>query len=160
MMKRALSAPHHEGLCTFLSLSHLMKSGADSHFRNRADAHSPAPPPLPRAKAVFGVPLGIVAEYGFVTSMIAGQRHDLPGICFSTVEEIYRRGQGAFVSCSASGSCWLTQSSLSGMNVPGLLHLAGEPTRVAKLVNIFDTAPDYGEHHDLSIESVHTVTSL
>ncbi|ORY80292.1 hypothetical protein BCR35DRAFT_93273 [Leucosporidium creatinivorum] len=117
-MKRALSAP-----------------GSHDHPHDKTP-----PPPLPTSKAIFGVPLATVAEYGFVTSMIAGQRHDLPGVCFSTVEEIYRRGQG--------------------MNVPGLLHLAGEASRVAKLVAIFDTAPDYGEHHDLSIESIHNVTSL
>ncbi|GAA6035932.1 hypothetical protein JCM8097_005172 [Rhodosporidiobolus ruineniae] len=99
------------------------------------------PPPLPTSKkAVFGVPLAQVAEYGFVTSMIAGQRHDLPGVTFSTVEEIYRRGQGT--------------------KVPGLMQLQGEPGRVAKLVQIYDSPPDYGEHHDLSIESIHNVTSL
>ncbi|BGP44501.1 Type II inositol 1,4,5-trisphosphate 5-phosphatase [Rhodotorula kratochvilovae] len=99
------------------------------------------PPPLPTSrKAVFGAPLSQVAEYGFVTSMIAGQRHDLPGVVFSTVEEIYRRGQGT--------------------KVPGLMQLQGEPGRVQKLVQIYDTAPDYGEHHDLSIESIHNVTSL
>ncbi|BGP12482.1 Type II inositol 1,4,5-trisphosphate 5-phosphatase [Rhodosporidiobolus nylandii] len=96
------------------------------------------PPPLPTAKkTVFGTPLAHVAEYGFVTSMIAGQRHDLPGVCFSTVEEIYRRSK-----------------------VPGLMQLHGEPGRIAKLVQIYDTPPDYGEHHDLSIESIHNVTSL
>ncbi|GJN92168.1 hypothetical protein Rhopal_005198-T1 [Rhodotorula paludigena] len=99
------------------------------------------PPPLPTSrKAVFGAPLAQVAEYGFVTSMIAGQRHDLPGVTFATVEEIYRRGQGT--------------------KVPGLLQLQGEPGRVAKLVQIYDNPPDYGEHHDLSIESIHNVTSL
>ncbi|GAA6046580.1 hypothetical protein JCM3770_006220 [Rhodotorula araucariae] len=91
-------------------------------------------------KVVFGAPLSQVADYGFVTSMIAGQRHDLPGVVFSTVEEIYRRGQGT--------------------KVPGLMQLQGEPGRVQKLVHIYDTAPDYGEHHDLSIESIHNVTSL
>lgn len=64
---------------------------SDSHS---AVADDKTPPPLPTSKAIFGVPLATVAEYGFVTSMIAGQRHDLPGVCFSTVEEIYRRGQG------------------------------------------------------------------
>ncbi|GAA5828222.1 hypothetical protein JCM11251_002642 [Rhodosporidiobolus azoricus] len=99
------------------------------------------PPPLPTSKkAVFGVPLAQVAEYGFVTSMIAGQRHDLPGVVFSTVEEIYRRGQG--------------------VKVPGLLKLDAEPSRLAGLIRIYDTPPDYGEHHDLSIESIHNVTSL
>ncbi|GAA5972690.1 hypothetical protein JCM11641_002975 [Rhodosporidiobolus odoratus] len=102
-----------------------------------------APPPLPNAasrKAVFGTPLSKVAEYGFVTSMIAGQRHDLPGVCFSSVEEIYRRGQGS--------------------KVPGLMQLHGEPGRIAKLIQIYDSPPDYGEHHDLSIESIHNATSL
>ncbi|GAA5907549.1 hypothetical protein JCM6882_004402 [Rhodosporidiobolus microsporus] len=99
------------------------------------------PPPLPSAKkAVFGTPLVQVAEYGFVTSMIAGQRHDLPGVCFSTVEEIYRRGQG--------------------VAIPGLFQSEGEPARVARLITIYDTPPDYGEHHDLSIESIYNVTSL
>ncbi|GAA6059377.1 hypothetical protein JCM10212_003275 [Sporobolomyces blumeae] len=98
-------------------------------------------PPLPAPKrTVFGKPLAQIAEYAFVTSMIAGQRHDLPGVCFSTVEEIYRRGQGS--------------------KVPGLLQLAGEPGRVARLVQIFDSAPDYGEHLDLSVESIHNVCSL
>ncbi|BGP21407.1 rho GTPase-activating protein [Rhodotorula toruloides] len=92
------------------------------------------------AKVVFGASLAQVAEYGFVTSMIAGQRHDLPGVCFSTVEEIYRRGQG--------------------LKVPGLMQMQGEPGRIAKLVQIYNTPPDYGEHHDLSIESIHNVTSL
>jgi len=72
--------------------------------------------------------------------MIAGQRHELPGVVFSTVEEIYRRGQGK--------------------KVPGMMQQHGEPSRVAKLVQIYDTPPDYGEHHDLSIESIHNVTSL
>ncbi|GAA5845569.1 hypothetical protein JCM3766R1_000785 [Sporobolomyces carnicolor] len=99
-----------------------------------------APPLPPPKRVVFGQKLSQVADYGFVTSMIAGQRHDLPGVCFSTVEEIYRRGQGS--------------------KVPGLLQLAGEPGRVARLVQIFDAAPDYGEHHDLSVESIHNVCSL
>ncbi|KDE06906.1 hypothetical protein MVLG_02794 [Microbotryum lychnidis-dioicae p1A1 Lamole] len=92
------------------------------------------------SKGIFGVPLTVAAEYGFMTSMIAGQRHELPGVCFSAVEEIYRRGQG--------------------MNVPGLLVNHGETSRVAKLVAIYNTAPEYGEQHDLSIESIHNVTAL
>ncbi|KAI5481741.1 Rho GTPase-activating protein [Pseudohyphozyma bogoriensis] len=113
---------------------------SDSHAASgmkEKDQEKPKPAP---AKTVFGQPLAVVAEYGFVTSMIAGQRHDLPGVVFGTVEEIYRRGQGS--------------------KIPGLLHLAGEPARIAKLTSIYDSAPDYGEHHDLSIESIHNVTSL
>ncbi|GAA5837184.1 hypothetical protein JCM9279_005610 [Rhodotorula babjevae] len=98
-----------------------------------------APSPASTSKkAVFGAPLS--SKNGFVTSMIAGQRHELPGVVFSTVEEIYRRGQGK--------------------KVPGMMQQHGEPSRVAKLVQIYDTPPDYGEHHDLSIESIHNVTSL
>ncbi|GAA5925110.1 hypothetical protein JCM3775_006369 [Rhodotorula graminis] len=98
-----------------------------------------APSSTPASKkAVFGAPLS--SKNGFVTSMIAGQRHELPGVVFSTVEEIYRRGQGK--------------------KVPGMMQQHGEPSRVAKLVQIYDTPPDYGEHHDLSIESIHNVTSL
>lgn len=128
------------------------KSSANSHYSSKEenlttlvptstggkDVFTP-PRPAP-SKVVFGQPLSIVAEYGFVTSMIAGQRHDLPGVCFSTVEEIYRRGQGP--------------------KIPGLLHLSGEHSRIAKLVHVYNSAPDYGEHHDLSIESIHNVTSL
>ncbi|GAA5898180.1 hypothetical protein JCM8208_000172 [Rhodotorula glutinis] len=98
---------------------------------------APSPTSTPK-KAVFGAPLS--SKNGFVTSMIAGQRHELPGVVFSTVEEIYRRGQGK--------------------KVPGMMQQHGEPSRVAKLVQIYDTPPDYGEHHDLSIESIHNVTSL
>ncbi|KAL8292463.1 hypothetical protein RQP46_001075 [Phenoliferia psychrophenolica] len=108
---------------------------------------SPAFPPLrmkpgkPASKAIFGAPLGAVAAYGFVTSMIAGQRHDLPSICFNTVEETYRRAQGA--------------------KITGVLFLnAGNPTQVGRLVEVFSTAPDYGEGYDLSLESIFDVTSL
>ena len=48
----------------------------------------------------------------------------------------------------------------TGANMPGLMQLAGEASRVAKLVEIYNTAPDYGEHHDLSVESIHNVTAL
>lgn len=64
-------------------------------FFDSSAAATAAAAKAPAPKVVFGVVLGVVAQYGFVTSMIAGQRHDLPGVCFSTVEEIYRRGQGA-----------------------------------------------------------------
>lgn len=116
----------------------LFGSHSESSSSGGKDVFTP-PRPAP-SKVVFGQPLSIVAEYGFVTSMIAGQRHDLPGVCFSTVEEIYRRGQGP--------------------KIPGLLHLSGEHSRIAKLVHVYNSAPDYGEHHDLSIESIHNVTSL
>ncbi|SCZ91339.1 BZ3500_MvSof-1268-A1-R1_Chr1-2g01344 [Microbotryum saponariae] len=115
------------------------------------------------SKGIFGVPLTVAAEYGFVTSMIAGQRHELPGVCFSAVEEIYRRGQGELNAAIIGPSLLSSTESflhLSGMNVPGLLVNHGESSRVAKLVAIYNTAPEYGEQHDLSIESIHNVTAL
>lgn len=45
-------------------------------------------------QVVFGVSLGTIAHYGFVQTKFGGQRYDIPGVCFSAVEEIYRRGQG------------------------------------------------------------------
>ncbi|KAK4699575.1 hypothetical protein P7C70_g6685, partial [Phenoliferia sp. Uapishka_3] len=128
--------------------STLLDSPKAGFFRSVKRAFGGASPPpsptfapkSPPAKAIFGVQLEIVAQYGCVTSMIAGQRHDLPAVCFNAVEEIYRRGQGTLI--------------------PGLLNTTGEPTRVAKLVDIFNSAPSYGEHHDLSIESIHNVTAL
>ncbi|KAM0748145.1 hypothetical protein T439DRAFT_75248 [Meredithblackwellia eburnea MCA 4105] len=112
-------------------------TSSETSIQNVGTSSPPKPPP---SKTVFGTPLAVVAEYGFVTSMIAGQRHQLPGVCFSAVEETYRRGQGT--------------------KVPGLFHNAGEPSRIAKLVDIYNTGPEYGENHDLSIESIHNTTAL
>lgn len=111
-MKRALSAPgSHDHprefslIVTRYSIANLILSPDDK---------TPAPP-LPTSKAIFGVALATVAEYGFVTSMIAGQRHDLPGVCFSTVEEIYRRGQGEFS---------VSRFAFAAANFPLSLHQA------------------------------------
>ncbi|KAM0749221.1 Rho GTPase activation protein [Meredithblackwellia eburnea MCA 4105] len=126
-------------------------------------ATSPTSPKFPPAKVVFGVPLSQAAHYAFVTSMIAGQRHDLPSVAFATIEEIYRRGQGAarpntYVVYPAEANTGFKTSS--GTKIPGLLHLAGEPSRIARLVEIYNSPPDYGERHELSVESIHNVTSL
>ncbi|KAM0746838.1 RhoGAP-domain-containing protein [Meredithblackwellia eburnea MCA 4105] len=117
-----------------------MKRAFTASSPSESTPTSPTSPKFPPAKVMFGVPLSQSAQYGFVTSMIAGQRHDLPSVAFATVEEIYRRGQGN--------------------KIPGLLHLAGEPTRIARLVEIYNSPPDYGERHELSVESIHNVTSL
>ncbi|KAK4700053.1 ATP-dependent RNA helicase SUPV3L1/SUV3, partial [Phenoliferia sp. Uapishka_3] len=101
---------------------------------------SPVAEEAPPLDIVFGVPLAVLAQYGFVTSMIAGQRHELPGVCFSTVEEIYRRGQGD--------------------RVAGVLFAPGDGVRVNELVAVFNKAPEYGEQVDFPRESISDVTSL
>lgn len=62
----------------------------------------------------------------------------MPIVVFATGEEIYRRG----------------------MRTPGLMKLAGENSRVGRLMEIYNGGPDYGDSFDLSLESIHVVTSL
>lgn len=132
-----------------------------------AESISPAYPPLrlkpgkPASKAIFGAPLGAIASYGFVTSMIAGQRHDLPSICFNTVEETYRRAQGLSPSVVRSMARDLERRDSTGAKISEVLFLnAGNPSQVSRLVEIFSTAPDYVEGYDLAQESIFDVTSL
>ncbi|KAL8287075.1 hypothetical protein RQP46_004081 [Phenoliferia psychrophenolica] len=103
-------------------------------------ASDPAVQTSSAPQVVFGAPLQSIAQYGFVHTKFGGQRYDIPGVCFSAVEEIYRRGQGA--------------------SIPGFFRNAGDPTRIGKLVVIYDAAPDYGDGHDLSLESVFDVSAL
>lgn len=76
----------------------------------------------------------------FVTATIAGRPYDLPILCFVAVEEIYRRGQGPAVK--------------------NFMEATGSATRCDQLVSIYETAPEYGERHDLSLESIHDVVAL
>ena len=46
------------------------------------------------------------------------------------------------------------------MNTPGFMKLAGEGGRVTRLMEIYNGGPDYGDSFDLSLESIHVVTSL
>lgn len=46
------------------------------------------------------------------------------------------------------------------MRTPGLMKLAGEGSRVGRLMEIYNAGPDYGDSFDLSLESIHVVTSL
>ncbi|GAA5980899.1 hypothetical protein JCM10908_003910 [Rhodotorula pacifica] len=96
--------------------------------------------PPPSAPIVVGVPLSSLPLDAYVTATIAGRPYDLPILCFSAVEEIYRRGQGP--------------------PVKSFMDASGSATRLDQLVTIYETAPDYGERHDLSLESIHDVVSL
>ncbi|GAA5873180.1 hypothetical protein JCM3774_000073 [Rhodotorula dairenensis] len=89
---------------------------------------------------VVGVPLNSLPSEAFVTATIAGRPYDLPILCFAAVEEIYRRGQGPAVK--------------------NFLEAAGSITRRDQLVGIYEEPGDYGERHDLSLESIHDVVAL
>ena len=107
------------------------------------------PPPFPSGApepsrpvdpAVVGAPLDSLPADAFVAATIAGRPYDLPILCFAAVEEIYRRGQGPAVK--------------------NFFEAAGSATRCDQLVSIYEAAPDYGERHDLSLESIHDVVAL
>lgn len=89
---------------------------------------------------MIGVPLNSVPPEAFVTATVAGRPYDLPIVCFAAVEEIYRRGRGSAVK--------------SFMEAPG------SAPRRDQLISIYETAPDYGDRHDLSLESIHDVVAL
>ena len=42
---------------------------------------------------VFGIPLNEAPEGSWCTSLIGGQKHQLPLVLFTLIEEIYRRGE-------------------------------------------------------------------
>ncbi|KAL8293794.1 hypothetical protein RQP46_000495 [Phenoliferia psychrophenolica] len=116
-----------------------------SFFGNikRALSYSASDPPVVESlplPVVFGAPLASIAQYGFVHTKFGGQRYDIPGVCFSAVEELYRRGQGA--------------------NIPGFFRTVGDSVRVSQLVAVYDAAPDYGDGLDLSVESIFDVSAL
>jgi hypothetical protein len=41
----------------------------------------------------FGVPLYEMPDNSWCTSLIGGQKHELPLVVFTVIEEIYRRGE-------------------------------------------------------------------
>jgi hypothetical protein len=44
----------------------------------------------------FGVPLYEMPDNSWCTSLIGGQKHELPLVVFTVIEEIYRRGELVF----------------------------------------------------------------
>lgn len=94
--------------------------------------------PAPKQRHVFGTALSQVPDNGFLSTIIGGQRHDIPLVVFAAVEEIYARG----------------------MSVPRLFRIAGDSIRVRELANAYDSPPEYGELINLHSERIHTVSSL
>lgn len=44
----------------------------------------------------FGVPLYEMPDNSWCTSLIGGQKHELPLVVFTVIEEIYRRGKSSY----------------------------------------------------------------
>lgn len=91
------------------------------------------------------------------TSLIGGQKHDLPLVVFSVVEEIYRRG-GSPRTQQAKEPKWLT--TYVGMSHPGIFRLAGDGTRISHLTKVFNMPPLYGDSLSISSEPIHNLTGL
>ncbi|ORX40246.1 hypothetical protein BD324DRAFT_679276 [Kockovaella imperatae] len=87
---------------------------------------------------VFGVALNEAPNGSWCTSLIGGQKHDLPLVMFTVTEEIYRRG----------------------MSQPGIFRLAGDGHRLSHLIDTYNTSPLYGDGVPLDGEPVHNLTGL
>jgi hypothetical protein len=51
----------------------------------------------------FGVPLYEMPDNSWCTSLIGGQKHELPLVVFTVIEEIYRRGESNPFSFGPNG---------------------------------------------------------
>lgn len=100
-----------------------------------------AMPPSTSAQArgrVFGVDLETASRYALCASIVNGRMHPLPIAVFSAVEEIYGRG---------------------GVYDPRLFNLM--PTsRLAGLIDEYDTGPYYGDRFPLHGEDLQDVCEL
>ncbi|OCF62335.1 hypothetical protein L486_02003 [Kwoniella mangroviensis CBS 10435] len=94
--------------------------------------------PLPQEGPAFGVPLSEAPPGSWCTSLIGGQKHELPLVVFTIVEEIYRRG----------------------MSQPGIFRLAGDGTRISHLTKVFNLPPLYGDSLPINQEPIHNLTGL
>ncbi|OCF43932.1 hypothetical protein I317_02202 [Kwoniella heveanensis CBS 569] len=95
-------------------------------------------PPTPPEGPAFGVSLSEAPPGSWCTSLIGGQKHELPLVVFTVVEEIYRRG----------------------MSQPGIFRLAGDGVRISSLTKVFNLPPLYGDSLPISGEPIHNLTGL
>ncbi|WWC95941.1 hypothetical protein V866_002808 [Kwoniella sp. B9012] len=93
---------------------------------------------LPQEGPAFGVPLSEAPPGSRCTSLIGGQKHELPLVVFTIVEEIYRRG----------------------MSQPGIFRLAGDGIRISHLTKVFNLPPLYGDSLPINQEPIHNLTGL
>ncbi|KAK8858440.1 hypothetical protein IAR55_002667 [Kwoniella newhampshirensis] len=96
------------------------------------------PPSRAAEGPAFGVSLSDAPPGSWCTSLIGGQRHELPLVVFTVVEEIYRRG----------------------MSQPGIFRLAGDGTRISHLTKAFNLPPLFGDSLPISCEPIHNLTGL
>ncbi|WVR06221.1 hypothetical protein IAU60_003251 [Kwoniella sp. DSM 27419] len=96
-----------------------------------------ATPSIPDGPA-FGVALSEAPPGSWCTSLIGGQKHELPLVVFTVVEEIYRRG----------------------MCQPGIFRLAGDGVRISSLTKVFNLPPLYGDSLPIAGEPIHNLTGL
>ncbi|WRT67622.1 uncharacterized protein IL334_004594 [Kwoniella shivajii] len=92
----------------------------------------------PQEGPAFGVPLSEAPPGSWCTSLIGGQKHELPLVVFTVVEEIYRRG----------------------MSQPGIFRLAGDGIRISHLTKVFNLPPLYGDSLAINQEPIHNLTGL
>nr|XP_019045833.1 hypothetical protein I302_06224 [Kwoniella bestiolae CBS 10118]OCF24763.1 hypothetical protein I302_06224 [Kwoniella bestiolae CBS 10118] len=93
---------------------------------------------VPQEGPAFGVPLSEAPPGSWCTSLIGGQKHELPLVVFTIVEEIYRRG----------------------MSQPGIFRLAGDGIRISHLTKVFNLPPLYGDSLAINQEPIHNLTGL
>ncbi|WWC70599.1 uncharacterized protein I206_104550 [Kwoniella pini CBS 10737] len=93
---------------------------------------------VPQEGPAFGVPLCEAPLGSWCTSLIGGQKHELPLVVFTIVEEIYRRG----------------------MSQPGIFRLAGDGIRISHLTKVYNLPPLYGDSLPINQEPIHNLTGL
>ncbi|BGP52704.1 Type II inositol 1,4,5-trisphosphate 5-phosphatase [Rhodotorula sphaerocarpa] len=123
------------------SLSARRRSRESVLHRVRSSWRGSSATPAPRTPGpVFGVAVSRIPQDAFVEATLAGRPYELPLVCFASMEETYRRGQGSAVKL--------------------FLVAPGDPRRREQLQSVYEEAPEFGADHDLSLESVHDSSAL
>lgn len=87
---------------------------------------------------IFGVRIADAPPLAYAVSIIGGQRHQLPILVFSLVEAIFRRG----------------------IDTSGIFRMNGDATAIARLVDLYNTYPSYGDDVNLENETIFTLCDL
>lgn len=95
-------------------------------------------------------------DNSWCTSLIGGQKHELPLVVFTVIEEIYRRGQSSLHPYTHTHA----HADQLGMSQPGIFRLAGDGIRISHLTKVFNMPPLYGDSLSISSEPIHNLTGL
>ncbi|WWC88841.1 uncharacterized protein L201_003756 [Kwoniella dendrophila CBS 6074] len=112
--------------------------GGNNTMRKSEENGSKVNSVTPQEGPAFGVPLSEAPPGSWCTSLIGGQKHELPLVVFTIIEEIYRRG----------------------MSQPGIFRLAGDGIRISHLTKVFNLPPLYGDSLPINQEPIHNLTGL